>query len=260
MGNGRIGLEHKGPVAWITIDNPAKRNAVSLAMWRQLDALLCDVGEDTRCIVVRGAGDKAFVAGADISEFIEQRRSPENVAQYDEAADAAMARLHTMPQPTVAMISGYCIGGGVALSLCCDIRLADDSSQFAVPAARLGLGYSPTGLKQLLDVVSVPVATDIMVSARRYSAAEALAMGLVNRVYPQGALAHEVEDYAAAVARNAPLTVRAAKRTIKELARTNPAADLDLCHGLAAACFASQDYLEGVNAFMEKREPQFSGR
>ncbi|MGH6911201.1 MAG: enoyl-CoA hydratase [Phenylobacterium sp.] len=256
---GRIDLQQHDTVAWITVDNAAKRNAMSLRMWKQLNELLGRVRDDTRCIVVRGAGDKAFVSGADISEFAEHRRSPEDVTAYDEAADAAMARLHAMPQPTVALIGGYCLGGGVALALSCDVRLAADTSQFAVPAARLGLGYGAPGLKKLLEVVSVPVAMDIMISARRYTAQEALSIGLVNRVYAADALAGEVTAYAASIVRNAPLTIRAAKRTIRELSKVNPAADLALCRELAARCFASDDYLEGARAFMEKREPRFAG-
>ena len=233
---------------------------MSLRMWRELDEVLREIGDEVRCIVVQGAGERAFVSGADISEFAERRRSPQDVAAYDDTADSAMARLQDMPQPTIAMICGYCLGGGVALALSCDIRLASDTSEFGVPAARLGLGYGAPGLKKLLDAVSVPVATDIMVSARRIAAAEAYQIGLVNRLWPAEALGREVEAYAAAIARNAPLTVRAAKRTIKELARVNPDADLDLCRRLAAECFASDDYLEGARAFMEKREPHFSGR
>lgn len=259
MSEGRIGFEQRSSIGWITVDNPAKRNAVSLRMWEQLGSLLDGVGADVRCLVVRGAGDKAFVSGADISEFAEMRRAPEDVAAYDDAADSAMAKLHEMPQPTVAMISGYCLGGGVALALSCDVRLAAEDSQFAVPAARLGLGYGAAGLKKLLDAVSVPVATDIMVSARRLDAAEALEIGLVNRVFPAEALPEEVEAYAASISANAPLTVRAAKRTIRELAKANPAVDFDLCHRLAAECFASDDYLEGARAFLEKRPPQFKG-
>ncbi|HKT16242.1 MAG TPA: enoyl-CoA hydratase [Allosphingosinicella sp.] len=256
---GQIRLEYEGLVAWITIDNPDKRNAISLTMWRELNSILHEVKDETRCIVVRGAGDKAFAAGADISEFEGMRRSPEDIAANEEIVDSAMARLSAMPQPTVAMISGYCFGGGVALALCCDVRLAADTSQFAVPAARIGIGYGATGLKNLLETVGVPVAMDIMMSARRYSAAEAVAAGLVNRVYPVADLAQEVKIYSSSIASNAPLTVRATKRMIRELTRVGPHVDLDLCNRLAAECFASDDFLEGARAFMEKRAPRFSG-
>ncbi len=260
MDVGTVILDLDGPVAQITISNEARRNAMSLAMWQQLGEQLSQLGDDVRCLVLQGAGDKAFVAGADISEFRGSRRSPVDVEHYDGCAEAAMNALHDLSIPTIAKISGFCIGGGMALALCCDVRLAEIGSQFAIPAARLGLGYGATNIKHLLDAVSVPVATDMLVSARRFSAEEALQMGLVNRIYPPDQFAAQVGRYVADIARNAPLTVQAAKRTIRELTKIRPDADLALCKDLIAACFASEDYLEGMTAFAEKREPQFKGR
>lgn len=260
MSQGTIRFEYQDSIGWITVENPKKLNAISLKMWSELDTVLAAMPENCRCIVLRGDGERAFVSGADISEFAERRRSSDDVRSYDEAADAAMRRLHEMPQPTVAMISGYCLGGGVALALSCDVRIAADNSQFAIPAARLGLGYGASGLKKLLDAVGTPSAIDIMASARRIGAEEAWHMGLVNQICAANHLKTVIEDYVTMIARNAPLTVRAAKRTIRELSTIHSAVNLDLCARFAAECFASEDYLEGARAFMEKREPRFTGR
>ncbi|EQB11802.1 enoyl-CoA hydratase [Sphingobium lactosutens] len=260
METGHLRLEQDGSIAQIIIDNPAKRNAMSLSMWEQLDSILADIGEDIRCIIVTGAGDKAFVSGADISEFQSARSGAADIRYYDQTAEAAMQRLFDMPQPTIAMISGYCIGGGVALALCCDVRIASDDSQFAVPAVRVGLGYGVTNLNKLVRVIGIAAARDIMLSGRRFDAEEALRLHLISKVVPREKLLAHVADYSAQMAANAPLTQRAIKATLNIFSRAVPSADLDQCDALAEQCFLSEDYQEGTRAYMEKRKPLFRGR
>ncbi|WP_197277805.1 enoyl-CoA hydratase [Novosphingobium sp. KN65.2] len=262
MSDDKLLVEREGPLAWITFNNPAKHNAISLDMWRALGRALEGIAQDreVRCILLRGAGERAFVSGADISEFAGQRRSPKDVAAYDEAADHALGLLQSTPQPSVAMISGYCFGGGVAIALSCDIRIAGSDALFSVPAARLGLGYGWLGTRKLLDVVGPAWAADMLFSARRYGATEALAMGLITQFHPVAELQAQVGAYASTIAENAPLTIQAAKTIIKELSRPSGNADLALCDRLVAECFASEDYAEGAQAFAAKRKPRFVGR
>ena len=254
--------EKHGPVGKLIFNKPAKHNATSTDMWEAIPVILDDFEKDPaiRVVVVTGAGDKAFVSGADISEFEKARNTPEQVAYYDKIGEVANARLVKCSKPTIARIRGYCIGGGMAVSLQCDIRIASDNSKFGVPAARLGLGYRASGLKILLDLVGPSTAKEIFFTARHFSAEEALGMGIVTRVVPDADLDSYVDDYCRRIAENAPLTMHAAKRTIEELTRLDGKPDFARLSGLVKECFDSDDYKEGRTAFMEKRRPVFKGR
>src|SRR5262245_18983905 len=179
----RMIAKKDGPIGWMQFNNPARHNAVSLDMWKAIPEIMAEFerDDDIRVVVRSGAGGKAFVSGAEISEFEQRRSSPESVAEYNRIAGQANAVIIGFPKPTIAMIQGYCIGGGLGVALCCDLRIATESSTFAVPAAKLGLGYAYDGIKRLGDVVGPSFAKEIFYTARRFDSTEALAMGLINR-------------------------------------------------------------------------------
>jgi enoyl-CoA hydratase/carnithine racemase len=254
--------EKDGAVGRIIFNNPARHNAVSIAMWqavpRILDAFARD--DEVRVIVLSGAGGKAFVSGADISEFGERRGSREAILEYNKIADEAHRAIADCKKPTIAMIQGYCIGGGLAVALCCDLRIASENSRFGVPAAKLGLGYGFPGIKRRADVVGPSFAKEIFFTARQFDTDEALDMGLINRVRPSAELESYVRGYAETIAANAPLTIAAVKLAASEYVKDPEDRDLAACQAAVDACFASQDYVEGRTAFMEKRRPAFRGR
>lgn len=262
MHTDKIIAKKDGAIGRMTFNNPQRRNAISLEMWQAMPVILDDMAADDaiRVIVVNGAGGKAFASGADISQFEKQRSSKDAIAAYGAAVTKACTALSTVEKPTIAMIEGYCIGGGLLVALCCDLRIVSDDSRFGIPAARLGLGYKFDSVRPLVDLIGPTYAKEILFTARQFDADEARQMGLVNRVLPGAALAGYVEDYAATIAANAPLTLLAVKTTIGEVLKDPDARDLALCQALTDACFDSADYTEGRRAFMEKRKPNFVGR
>lgn len=254
--------EKDGAIGWITFNNPERRNAVSMAMWEGLHAIVSDYASDDaiRVIVVKGAGDKAFVSGADISEFEQRRSSPETTRIYGETSGRASEALRLVGKPTIAMIRGFCIGGGVSVATSCDLRIAEEGARFGVPAARLGLGYEFAGVRKLVDIVGPSYAKEIFYTARQFSAAEAQAMGLVNRVVSADRLETFVREYAGMIAENAPLTVASIKTLVGQVVEDESQRDMNLCKAVVDRCFQSLDYVEGRTAFMEKRKPVFRGR
>jgi enoyl-CoA hydratase len=252
----------EGGVGYLTFNNPERHNAVSLDMWEAASGILEDFKSDKniRVVVFSGAGGKAFVSGADISEFKEKRANEEAAAAYSKVSEAARQKLHETLKPTIAMIRGYCIGGGLATAIGCDIRIAAEGSRFGIPAAKLGLGYAYDGIKKLIDLVGPAYAREIFYTARQFSAEEALAMGLINRLLPADELEGYVKNYCDMIAANAPLTIRAAKQIAREALKDEAHRDMALCKRVVDECFASADYAEGRTAFMEKRRPVFTGR
>lgn len=258
----RMIAKKDGAIGWMIFNNPERLNAVGLDMWEAVPAIIShfEADPEIRVIALAGAGGKAFVAGADISQFGETRASSAGVQSYEDATTVAFETIAHADRPTVAMIDGYCIGGGLGIALSCDLRFAAEGSTFGIPAAKLGLAYGAAGTRRLVDVVGPAFAKEIFFTARRFTCDEALAMGLVNRVFPREALEAQTRDTCAIIAENAPLTVMTAKRIVDETRKAPENFDMRYCDQLIARCFASEDYAEGRTAFMEKRKPVFRGK
>jgi enoyl-CoA hydratase/carnithine racemase len=258
----RIVAEKQGPIGWLTFNNPARRNAISIDMWEAIPKALDRFEQDpeVRVIVLKGEGDKAFVSGADVSQYEKQRSSAEGIQYYEEIAGRVAERLQNCDKVIIAMIRGYCLGAGVNIALCCDLRIAAEDAKLGIPAAKLGLGYRAASLKNLVDIVGPAYAREVLITGRHFSAAEAKTMGLVHRVAPVAQLESLVLEYCAMISENAPLTIRASKRVVRELLKLSTAFDPEACAALVKQCFESQDYIEGRRAFMEKRKPVFQGK
>jgi enoyl-CoA hydratase len=260
--SGQVYVHRHGAVGWLVLDHPERRNAISVDMWRALPGLVAELARDpgVRVVGIRGAGEEAFAAGADISEFELARTGEDRVAGYDRVSGEAVLALDGLPKPLIALIHGYCLGGGVTLALTADLRYAADDASFSVPAARLGLGYAAPGIEKLVQLVGPAAAKELFFTARRFSAAEALRMGLLNGVIAKADLDAAVEATAGVIAANAPLTVRSVKLIVDELARPPENRDGRAMAESVRACFESDDYREGARAFLEKRPPRFRGK
>src|SRR5467141_4035884 len=249
-------------VGIITFNNPDKRNAMSLDMWEGLGQALVELRDnpDVRVVILVGADDKAFVSGADISQFEKTRHNAAASEEYSRRSEAQRALLADYPKPTIACIRGFCLGGGMQVAMMSDIRFASENSQFGIPAAKLGIAYGYDGLKHLVSLVGPSWARLIMYTGMRIDSAEAVRIGLVDRVVPDTELWNATSEIARTISGNAPLAIKAAKITIAQILKDPDKRDMDAIKQIGTACMDSEDFREGRRAFMEKRKPQFKGK
>lgn len=262
LADGRILVSRAGAVARITFNKPERMNAMSLDMWQGLHKALDSLAEDdaAHVVILAGAGEKAFVSGADISEFETQRSSEASVRAYNAISEGADAALYHFPKPTIAQIQGYCVGGGMGLALGCDFRMCSEDARLGITAARLSLGYNQEGVRKLVELAGPSVAARVLYSAELFPAQQAFSMGLVTDVVPRDQLEGAVQSLADRIAGNAPLTIKAAKAAIRAIGGAEGAPTSEDVARQVAACFSSDDYAEGRRAFAEKRQPVFRGR
>jgi enoyl-CoA hydratase len=261
LGTDRMIARIEDGIGWMIFNNPERRNAMSLDMQRAIPEILGRFNDDpdVRVVVMTGSGDRAFVSGADISEFDEHRASPEAIADYNRISANTAAAFEALEKPLLAMIRGFCMGGGLLTAIRADIRVASDDSVFGIPAARLGLGYSFENTNAVVRQVGASNAAEILFTGRRFTADEAMAMNLVNRVVPVEDLEPSVRELATTIATNAPITLRLVRESIRQAQLPEDRRDLARVRELVDACMSSEDYAEGRRAFMEKRPPQFRG-
>src|SRR5436190_3216585 len=260
--DGKILQSVSDGVGVITFNNPAKRNAMSLEMWEGFGNALVELRDkaEVRVVILTGAGDKAFVSGADISQFEKVRHNAEASEEYSRRSAAQRALLADYPKPTIACIKGFCLGGGMQVAMLADIRIAAENSQFGIPAAKLGIAYGYDGLKHLVSLVGPSWARLLMYTGMRIDSAEALRIGLVDRVLPDAELWSATTEIARTISSNAPLAIQAAKITIAQVLRDPDKRDMNAIKAIGVACMDSEDFREGRRAFMEKRKPRFTGR